>query len=130
VVFAIAVMVRAQQPMPVVGFLDSSPTDITGPFLASFREGLSDSGYVEGANVAIEYRSAMQHYERLPALAAELVQRHVAAIAAHGVALSALASKAATFAFGGDPVLNSWPPRRRDSMEATVWNSVCEQIIE
>jgi putative tryptophan/tyrosine transport system substrate-binding protein len=99
-----------QAAMPVIGYLDSFPTDASGPFTTAFRQGLSETGYVEGRNVAIEFRSAAGQYERLPALAADLVQRRVAVVAATGVSLSALAAKAATttipivFAIGGDPV--------------------------
>jgi putative ABC transport system substrate-binding protein len=102
---------RAQQPaMPVIGFL-SSLTPGDGPrILAAFHRGLTAEGYVEGRNVAIEYRWAEGQYERLPAMAAELVRRPAAVIAAISGTPSALAAKAATasipvvFAIGGDPV--------------------------
>lgn len=102
---------RAQQTaMPVVGLLDSSwPPDVFGPFVAAFRKGLAEAGFVEGRNVTIEYRWAEGHYDRLPALAAELVRIPVAVLAATGVT-AALAAKAATttiptvFHTGGDPV--------------------------
>jgi putative tryptophan/tyrosine transport system substrate-binding protein len=87
---------RAQQPaMPVVGFLDPRSPDAMTERLRGFRQGLKDSGYVEGENVAIEYRWAENQMDRLPALAADLVRRRVAVIAA-GAAVSAFAAKTAT----------------------------------
>src|SRR5271169_1382239 len=105
------VVVRAQQPaLPVIGFLGTSSLEkMGGRWLLDFKRGLADTGYVEDRNVAIEYRWADDHYDRLPALAAELVQRRVVVLAAPG-SPAALPAKAATtvipivFMIASDPV--------------------------
>ena len=101
----------AQRPaVQVIGFLNSGVPDIYAHQLAAFRKGLGEAGYVEDQNIAIEYRWAEGQYERLPALAADLVGRRVGIIVATGGTLSGLAAKKATatipivFAIGGDPV--------------------------
>jgi ABC-type uncharacterized transport system substrate-binding protein len=86
---------RAQQPaMPVIGFLSTRMPNESAHLLAAFRQALSEAGYVEGRNVAIQYRLTEGQYDQLPALAAELASQHVAVIVAPGVA--ALAAKNAT----------------------------------
>ena len=104
-------LLRAQQKaVPVIGYLSPSSPGPGGPYLAVFRQGLSEAGYVEGQNVAIEYRWAEGSYDRLPALAADLVARKVDVIVASGGLTPALAAKSATstipivFSIGIDPV--------------------------
>src|SRR3984893_14680836 len=101
---------RGQQAMPVVGFLHGASSSYLGQFVDAIRKGLNEAGYVEGQNLAIEYRWAEGHYDRLAALAADRVDRQVAVILAMGGTDPARAAKAATstipivFVNAADPV--------------------------
>jgi putative ABC transport system substrate-binding protein len=101
---------RAQPAKPVIGYLSSSPPEIAAERLRVFRQGLKETGFIEGENVAIEYRWAENQFDRLPAMAADLVRRKVSVIAATGANITAFAAKAATatipivFVVSEDPV--------------------------
>src|SRR5271169_3431720 len=104
--------VRAQQPaLPVVGFINGGGPDNSVEYVAAFRKGLNESGYLEGQNVTVEYHWLEGQYDRLPTLTADLVRRQVAVIATPGFTAGALAAKAATvtipivFGVAEDPVL-------------------------
>ena len=104
------VVARAQQSMPLIGYIGSQTPETTAAYLAAFRNGLKEAGYVEGQNVAIEYRWGGGRFDALPALAAELVARRPSLIVSTGGDPVAVAVKAAApttptvFLIGGDPV--------------------------
>ena len=127
---------RAQQSArPVIGFLSSLSPESTVHLVAAFQRGLGETGYVDGQNVAIEYRWALGRYNRLPEMAAEFARRPVAVLITTGGEPAALAAKAATstipivFMVGGDPVkLNLVASYNRPSGNATGFNLLTETM--
>jgi ABC-type uncharacterized transport system substrate-binding protein len=107
---------RAQQAMPVIGYLAAGTPDTNARFVAAFRKGLNETGYVESRNVAIEYRWAHNDYDRLPELASDLARRGVSVIAVTGGTMGIRAAQAATatipivFGTGDDPVQTGLVP--------------------
>jgi putative tryptophan/tyrosine transport system substrate-binding protein len=128
---------RAQQPaLPVVGFLNSGAPESSAPFVTAFRKGLNETGHIEGQNVTVEYHFLEGQYDRLPALAADLVRRRVAVIATPGSDVSAIAAKAATatipivFGAGQDPVkLGLVASLARPDSNATGTSFFTQQLV-
>ena len=127
---------RAEQAgVPVIGFLSSLAPESAVHLVAAFERGLSEAGYVDGQNVAVEYRWALGRYSQLPAMAAELARRSVAILVTTGGEPAALAAKAATstipivFMVGGDPVkLGLVASYNRPSGNATGINLLTETM--
>ena len=115
-VVATPLAVEAQRTIARIGYLSTRSPNEAQSITAAFIRGLKEMGYVEGTNLAIEYRWAELQYDRLPALSSDLVRRQVAVIAAVGGAHSGLAAKAATatipivFVSAGDPITLVWSP--------------------
>src|SRR3984957_2846646 len=128
---------RAQQPaLPVVGFINGGSPDANARSGAAFRKGLNETGYIEGQNVAVEYHWLENQYDRLPALVADLVRRHVAVIATPGTTPGTIAAKAATatipnvFGVAEDPVrLGLVASLARPGRNATGSNFFSQEVV-
>ena len=130
-----------QKAMSVIGYLASATPDVNAELLPAFLGGLSETGWIGGQNVAIEYRWAKDHYERLPALAADLVSRKVDVIVSTGGTPGALVAKNASstipiiFIVGGDPVERGWSPVLRGQAaislagKVSLWRAIVDRAV-